>query len=131
MYIEERTSKIERDEIMGSINKQNKNIEKVDEEKEAYDENSKEEENEEEEENSEEEENEVEEEGKENNIEVIDEEKSNACDPNQILSKAFTCKLNVFSRYFINYLFYDIREKKKDDKDYYKKYVIKKLYIIL
>jgi len=119
MYIEERTSKIERDEIMGSINKQNKNIEKVDEEKEVYDE------------NSEEEENEEEEEGKENNIEVIDEEKSNACDPNQILSKAFTCKLNVFSRYFINYLFYDIREKKKDDKDYYKKYVIKKLYIIL
>ncbi|OUM67886.1 hypothetical protein PIROE2DRAFT_4565 [Piromyces sp. E2] len=128
LYIEERTSKKNRDDIMGDI----KNDINIDDDDDDDDKNKEKETEEEEEEgennsnnnstdnNSEEEEEEEEEEenkGKKKPA-FLDEDKANASNPNYLLSKALTCKLNVFNKYFVRYLLYEIREKKKEDKDY-------------
>ncbi|ORX43644.1 hypothetical protein BCR36DRAFT_415487, partial [Piromyces finnis] len=53
--------------------------------------------------------------------------KINTADPTGLLSQALTCKLNIFKDYYVRYLLYEIREKKKEDKNYYKKEAIEKM----
>jgi len=53
--------------------------------------------------------------------EMMHEDVFNANNPNYLLSKVWGFKLNIIQRYFVKYLIDDIREKKKEDKDYYKK----------
>ncbi|ORX50292.1 hypothetical protein BCR36DRAFT_57982 [Piromyces finnis] len=52
-----------------------------------------------------------------NNI-IYNEDNNN---PDNLLSKALAGKLNFLGKYFVRYLFFEIREKKKEEKDYYKK----------
>ena len=107
LYIDERTSKNEKDIIMGITNY---NDEKIEEE---------EEEEEEKEEKEEEEETEDNEDVEDDNL--INEDAINGNNPDYLLSKALSCKLNFLGKYFVRYLLFEIREKKKEDKDYYKK----------
>jgi len=41
--------------------------------------------------------------------------------PDTLLTKALSGKLNYLGKYFVKYLLFEIKEKKKEDKDYYKK----------
>eukprot|EP00833_Pecoramyces_ruminatium_P005953 jgi/Orpsp1_1/1179985/evm.model.c7180000071685.1 len=53
--------------------------------------------------------------------EILDEEALNRNNPDFLLTKALSCKLNYLGKYFVRYLIFEIKEKKKEDKDYYKK----------
>eukprot|EP00833_Pecoramyces_ruminatium_P014217 jgi/Orpsp1_1/1188249/evm.model.d7180000063434.1 len=114
LYVEERISKSAKDEIMGDIEKMDND-------------------------NDEEEVNngsrsgsrsgngsQNKEENQENENKLYD-DKVNACNPDYLLSEALTCKLNIFNNYFVRYLLYEIKEKKKEDKDYYKKEAVEML----
>ncbi|ORX80699.1 hypothetical protein BCR32DRAFT_19087, partial [Anaeromyces robustus] len=61
------------------------------------------------------------------NEEVIDEEEINNNNPDYLLLKALSFDLNYFQIYFIRYLILDINEKKKEEKDYYKKEALETL----
>lgn len=92
LYIDERTSKSDKDIIMGyNINENDSNEEEMEEEKD------------------------------ENKNDKFINEDINKSNPDYLLSKALTCKLNYLGKYFVRYLLFEIREKKKEDKDYYKK----------
>jgi len=58
--------------------------------------------------------------------EALNEDAINENNPNYLLSKAWSLKINFIQRYFIKYLIDDIKEKKKEDKDYYKKEAIER-----
>jgi len=56
-----------------------------------------------------------------NEDEIMDEDTLNRDNPDFLLSKALASKLNYLGRYFVRYLIFEIKEKKKEEKDYYKK----------
>ncbi|ORX47806.1 hypothetical protein BCR36DRAFT_221789, partial [Piromyces finnis] len=53
--------------------------------------------------------------------EIINEDTLNANDPDYLLSKALSSKLNFLGKYFVRFIIYSIKEKRKEEKDYYKK----------
>ena len=58
-----------------------------------------------------------------NEDEIMDEDTLNRDNPDFLLSKALASKLNYLGRYFVRYLIFEIKEKKKEEKDYYKKLI--------
>jgi len=103
LYIDQRTSKSDKDIIMGLHVDENSQ-------------NSENDENNESSENVNENEDDIEKDPSFNEDDI------NGNDPDFLLSKALTtCKLNFIGKYFVRYLLFEIKEKKKEDKDYYKK----------
>ncbi|ORX63808.1 hypothetical protein BCR32DRAFT_251421 [Anaeromyces robustus] len=127
LYIDARLSKSDKENLLNSNKK--KKVEKIKNEEEKgnseYDyisENENENDNENESEDNENDEYENEPEPEDNkNEEALNEDEINCNNPDYLLSKALGLKLNYFQRYFVIYLTLDINEKKKEDKDYYKK----------
>ena len=67
----------------------------------------------------------IEDEDEENeNEEALDEDQLNANNPDYLLLKALNGKLSFLGKYFVRYLIFNIKEKRKEEKDYYKKYSI-------
>jgi len=129
LYIEGRTSKKDRDLIMGVGNTDDNDDDDEDEENINDEEEENEEENEKERSEKEvtsgsgsndnyddDEENEGNQQGN-----SLNEDKLNECNPTYLLSKAMTSKLNIFKSYFVRFLIYEIKEKEKEEKDFYKK----------
>ncbi len=125
MYIDERLPKKDKDKVLRL------NIKDFDEEddeggmseNDEGEEEREEEEKEEEERDTENDSLEGEEEGEEGGEEgeELDEEALNANNPDFLLSKTLSLKMNIVLKFLSKYLIIDIKEKKKDDKDFYKK----------
>jgi len=131
MYIDKRLSKDDKDKVLGLNIKDDYDDEddemseiKEEEEKSEEDEKSEIEEKSDEEKSEQDgrsEEIEEGEEGEEGEEEELDEEALNGNNPDFLLAKALSLKMNMLLKYLSKYLIIDIKEKKKEDKDFYKK----------
>jgi len=114
LYIERKVSKKDRDIIMDLKDNDNDDIEEENEmsEKEINSDVGSDDDN-----NN----NEVDKIGKNKKENSLNEDKLNECNPHYLLSKAMMSKLDIFKSYFVRYLIYEIKEKEKEEKDFYKK----------
>jgi len=121
LYIDSRMSKSDKDLIIGYKDMDYDDEEEEEEEKEEEDDD----EERKEDDNEEKEIERVDDEKK--NKELMDEEAINGNNPDYLLSKASSFKLNFFGKYFTRYLLDVIKENRKEDEDYYKKEAIENL----
>ena len=120
MYIEAKTSKKDRDILMGLENNDDDNEEEnnVNEEENEISEKEINSDAGSDDDNYNNEVAEIEKHKKENSL---NEDKLNECNPYYLLSKAISTKLDIYKSYFVRYLVYEIKEKEKEEKDFYKK----------